>query len=150
MATLLDTIHTSINESLKRRDTVRVETLRFLFATIQNSAIAKYGAQAKTSITDADCLDAIKKQVKTHKESITAYKAGNREDLVARETAELVILEEYLPQQMSDEELKTLLTPVTSSQEPNFGLLMKQAMQLVGDRADGQRVSSMLKALRTP
>ncbi len=144
---LLDQFQQDVNVSLKKGDKVRVETLRFLLSAVRNLAIAKYGRAGEASLTDADVLDVVKKQVKTHRESIEAFQKGNRPDLVEKEQKELAILETFLPKELSDEELKALLAPVVASGETNFGLLMKQAMAKVEGKADGGRVAAMLKQL---
>lgn len=84
--TLVD-IQRDIIDSVKKRDMVRAGTLRFLLSAIRNAAIAKYGAEAETKLTDTDVLDVIKKQVKEHKDSIDAYTAANRQDLVDTESS---------------------------------------------------------------
>ncbi|MBI2405072.1 GatB/YqeY domain-containing protein [Candidatus Gottesmanbacteria bacterium] len=144
---LLDGLRQDLTASMKKGDSVRVDTLRFLLAAIRNSAIAKYDAAGESKMTDADVLDVIKKQAKTHRESIDAFTKGNRPDLVEKEQKELAILEVFLPKQISDEELKALLAQVVASRETNFGLLMKQAMTAVGGKADGGRVSSILRQM---
>lgn len=147
MAQLLDSIASDISLSLKKGDVVRVETLRFLLSAVRNEAIAKYGADSETKVTDTDVLDVVKKQVKTHKESVETFEKAGRTELADKEKAQLVVLEAFLPKQMTDSELKELIAPVASSGETNFGLLMKQAMEKVGGRADGGRVAALLKEL---
>lgn len=144
---MLDTLKADLVTTMKAHDQVGVDTIRFLLSAIRNMAIAKYGAASDTALTDADVMDTIKKQVKTHKESVEAFKTAGRAELVAKESGELAVLERYVPAEMSDEELKNLLAPVAASGEPNFGLLMRNAMQVVSGKADGARVSSMLKSL---
>ncbi|MEK7592842.1 MAG: GatB/YqeY domain-containing protein [Patescibacteria group bacterium] len=144
---LLEQIRAQLLESMKKRDSARVETLRFLLAGIQLAAIAKYGNLSDTAVLDADVLDVIKKQVKSHKESVIAFAAAGRSELVDKETKELEILESYLPKQMSDEELKIVLSPIAASEEKNFGLLMKSAMDKVAGKADGSRVAAILKSI---
>ncbi len=144
---LLDQLRQDVNASLKKGDSLRVQTLRFLLAAVGNVAIAKYGAAGEASITDVDVLDVIKKQVKTHHESIVAFTKGNRPELAQKEEKELTILEAFLPKEISDEELKKLLEPVAATGEKNFGLLMKQAMATVGGKADGGRVAATLKQM---
>lgn len=146
---LLDTIKIDVQQSLKNRDTIRVDTLRFLIAAVRNAAIAKYGAQGESAVTDTDVLEAIKKQVKTRKESIEAFEKAGRTDLSEKEKKELDILAAFLPKELSDEELKALLKPIAESGEKNFGLLMKQAMAVVQGKAEGGRVSAILKSLST-
>lgn len=98
---------------------------------------------------DADVLDAVKKQIKTHRESIEAFARGGRQELVDREKAQLAVLEEYAPKELSDEELKKILEPIAASGEKNFGLLMKNAMAAVAQagQAEGGKVSALLKSL---
>lgn len=141
---LLDDIRSTIATAMKARDSVRVETLRFLLAGIRNVAIAKYGAESETKITDADVLDVIKKQVKTHNESVEAFTKAGRLELADTEKAQLAILESYLPTQLSDEELKKLLEPVALV-GGDFGPMMGKAMAAVKGQADGSRVSAILK-----
>jgi uncharacterized protein YqeY len=143
----LDDLQKDLNVSLKAGKSVRVLTLRSLISAIRNATIAKYGAAAETSVTPADILDVVKKQVKTHKESIDAFTNAKRPELVAKEQAELDVLEEFAPKEISDEELKKILASVASSGEQNFGLLMKSAMAAVKGQADGGRVASILKQL---
>ena len=144
---LVDQLKADLTQSLKKGDSVRVGTLRYLLFAIGNLAISKYGNSSETSLIDEDVLDVIKKQVKTHRESIDAFEKAGRDELVAKEQAELVILGEFLPKQISDEELKKLLEPVISSGETNLGLLMKQAMILVAGKADGGRVATIVKQM---
>jgi len=152
---LLQQLQTDMISSLKKGDRVRVDTLRFLISAVKNYAIAKYGSTGETSLRDEDVLDVIKKQVKTHKESILAFEGAGRMELAEKEKEELNILSTFLPQELSDEELRVLLTPVVSEirtntpsgVEPNFGLLMKAAMAKVHGQADGKRVSGMLKQM---
>ena len=147
---LLDSIKIQIQQSLKNREVVRVDTLRFLLSAARNLGIAKYGAQGEAGLTDQDILEVIKKQVKTRKESIEAFEKAKRNDLVDKEKKELEILSTFLPQELGDEELKKILEPIAKTGEKNFGLLMKQAMAAVQGQADGGRVSAMLKVLCTP
>lgn len=143
---LLDNLKITLTTAMKSRDAVMVETLRFLLAAIRNLAIAKYGAEGEAKITDPDVLEVIKKQVKTHNESIVAFTNAERSELAAHEKAQLQILEKYLPSQMSDEDLKTLLAPV-AAEGGDVGQMMGKAMKAVAGKADGGRVSAVLKSL---
>jgi len=144
---LLDNLKADVLTSMKKGDHVRVDTLRFLLAAIRNHAIDKYGAAGESAMKDTDVMDVIKKQVKTHKESVEAFTNAGRSELVSKEQGELAILEAFLPKEISDEDLRKLLAPVAASGEPNFGLLMKQAMVVVAGKADGGRVSAILREL---
>ena len=140
-------LQSDLNTSLKAGNAVRVEALRFLIAGIRNSVTAKYGAEWETKLTDADVIDVVKKQVKTHRESIEAFERAGRQELVGRERAQLSVLEEFAPKELSDDDLKKLLAPIVASGESNFGLLMKTAMAAVAGQADGGRVSNILREI---
>lgn len=144
---LLVRLQQDLTSSLKGGNRDRVETLRFLLSAIRYEAIAKYGAKGEAALTDEDVQGVIKKQVKTHKESVEAFTGAGRIELADKEKAQLAILEAFLPLQLTDEDIKKLLEPVVTSGEKNFGLLMKQAMAAVKGQADGGRVSGILKQL---
>lgn len=146
---LLDQIKLDIQTSLKEGKSLRLSTLRMTLSAIRNYAINKYGAKGEEGLTDQDILDVIKKQAKERKESIEAYKSAGRDELLEQETHELEILSEFLPKELSDDELKTLLSPIVKTDEKNFGLIMKQAVAAVQGRADGSRISAIVKQLLT-
>lgn len=143
---LLNDLQFQLVAAMKSHDAVTVDTVRFLLAAIRNVAIAKYGAEGETKITDADVLDVVKKQVKTHQESVDVFIKASRTELADKEKAQLHVLEQYLPKQMSDEDLKVLLTPVAAS-GGDFGPMMGRAMAATKGMADGGRVSALLKQL---
>lgn len=143
----LVTLRSDLTSALKTGDSVRLSTLRMLVAAITYVAIAKYGSAGEEKLTEGDILDVIKKQAKTHKESIEAFKSAGRTELADKETAELLVLQSYMPEEIRDDDLKKLLLPVVQSGETNFGLLMKQAMSMVAGKADGGKVATVLKDL---
>lgn len=103
------TLRQSIEQDLviaqKNKDVVRLETLRFLLSAIKYKEVDK-----KAELAEGEVIEVLKKQVKTHKESIEAFKKGNRSDLVAREGSQLKILEAYLPTQLSEDDLRSLIS----------------------------------------
>lgn len=143
----LQSLQEDLNASLKSGNVVRVATLRMFISAVRNTAIGKYGAAWETSITEADVVDVAKRQVKTHKESVDAFSKAGRSELAEKEAAELLVLEEFTPKELSDDELTLLLSPIAKTEEKNFGLLMKSAMAVVKGQADGGRVSAILKQL---
>ncbi len=144
---LMDRLQTDLITSLKAGNSPRVETIRFLIAGVRTLVSAKYGADWEKKMTDADVVDTVKKQIKTHRESIEAFARAGRQELADREKAQLAILEEFAPKELSDEELKKILEPIAKSGEKNFGLLMKNAMAATAGRADGGKVAALLKSL---
>lgn len=152
---LIDRLQEDLNASLKAGKAVRVGALRFLIAAVRNHAIDKYKAAGEKSLTDEDIVEIVKKQIKTHKESIEAFEKAGRGELADKEKQELEILTEFAPKEISDEELRKLLDPVIASAKNNlpagrqdFGLLMKQAMAAVSGKADGGRVAALLKEMQ--
>ena len=141
---ILEPLKVDLNEALKARDEIRVSVLRFLLSAIHNQEIKK-----QQELSDEEVTAVIQKQTKERRESIEAFQKGGREDLMKKEEAELDILSKYLPQQLSEEEVKNLVTEVireTGAGSPaDFGLVMGAVMGKVKGRADGQLVASLVK-----
>lgn len=144
---LMQKLQEDLTISLKAGQSDRVSTIRFLISAARNAGINKYGAEWEEKLTDADVMDVVKKQVKTHKESIDAFQKAGRAELAAKEQAELAVLQEYAPKELTDKELRALLAPIAKLDEPNFGKRMGHAMAEVKGQADGGRVSAILKEL---
>src|SRR3972149_7415145 len=89
-----------LKQAMRRGDTVRRDTLRMLIASVNNAEIAK-----QSDLTVADILGVVAKEVKRRQESIEAFKKGNRADLVAKEEAEMAVLQGYLPKQMTRDDI---------------------------------------------
>ena len=144
MANLLDSIKGDLVAALKLSDATAVSTLRFLLAAIQNARIEKGG-----ELTEGEILSQIQKDAKRHKESIEAFKAGGREDLVSKENAELEILNKYLPAQMSEEQVAKIVEEVIAqtgaSSAGDIGKVMGGVMAKIGTQADGGTVSQIVK-----
>ncbi len=149
---LKETIATDLITALKAHDALRVSTLRLLTSAIRNEEIAqRKGGDVK--LEDDAVLAVIRREVKQRNDAIEEYKKGGRQDLVDKETAEKIILESYLPAQLSDDALQALVAKgvaTSGAMGPNdFGKAMKTVMALVQGRADGGRVSTILKAALT-
>jgi len=125
---------------------IRVSTIRFLNAEIKNAEILK-----KEELNDDEIQDIIQRQIKRRKDSIEQYKKGGREDLAEKEAKEEKILASYLPEQLSDEEIRELAkkaieeTGATSPKE--MGKVMSKLMPEVRGKADGKRVSQIASEL---
>lgn len=129
--------------ALKSHDEIRLSTLRMLLAAIKNEEIAK-----QKELSDEEVMEVIQKQVKTHKEAILAFQSGKREDLVAKESRELEILNSYLPQQLSTDELRAEVKKAIEEFKAlpaDFGKVMKEVMVRVKGKADGRMVSQIVK-----
>ena len=147
---LLQKIQEQLIVAMKAHKIIEVGTIRMLISAIKNLAIDKYGVDAETKVLDADVLEVVKKQVKTHKESIEAFTKAGRTELSDKEKEELDVLAKYLPKELSDDELRKIVSKVVSeSSELEFGPLMGKVMTAVKGQADGNRVSFILKELRS-
>ncbi len=131
---------------MKAKDGDRVSVLRLVLAAVKNREI-----ELKSELDDDQILAEITSAAKRRKESIEAFKEGGREDLVLKEGKELAILEEYLPAQLSPEELKSLIQEAiesTGASSPgDMGKVMKEIMPRVQGKADGKVVNQKVKEI---
>ncbi len=143
---LKDSIREALRGALKRQQRVEVATLRLLLSEIKNAEIAQ-----QKPADDNKVLDAITKEVKRRRESIEAFKKGNRSDLVAQEEAELAILMSYLPEQMSRAEImaaaRQVVDAVGAKGPSDKGKVMSQLMPQLKGKADGKEVSEIVLEL---
>jgi len=141
-------IREDLKEALKLRDKGRASVLRMLLSEVKNTEIAQ-----RKPLDDDKILDVINKEVKQHRESIEAFRRGNRDDLVAQEKAELSTLLRYLPKQMSREEIKTAAQRVIEAAEAKGikakGSIMAQLMPQLRGKTDGKEVSELVSELLT-
>ena len=134
-------VQSQIVINLKSRDQKRLDTFRFLFSQIKNKEI-----DAKRELTDEETVKLLQGEAKKRRESITAYQQGGRQDLVENESYQLSVIEEYLPKQLTDEEIKAIIDEVKSANPSgDFGTIMKTVMIKVAGRAEGGRVAGMLE-----
>jgi uncharacterized protein YqeY len=135
-----------LKQAMKSGDTVRRDTIRLLIASVNNAEIAK-----QADLEESDIFGVLSKEVKRHQESIEAFKMGNRQDLVDKETAELTVLEGYLPKQMSREEVnaaaKEVIAAVGAQGPGDKGKVMKELMPRLKGRADGKEINEVVTEL---
>ena len=140
-------IELDFKEAMKQKNEIKLSTLRMLKAAIKNKEIEK----KVKSLDEQDLLDTIQKQVKQRKDSIAEFQKANRQDLVQKEMKEAAILEQYLPQRLSEQELKGIIKEAISACgatcKNDLGKLMKELMPRVKGRADGKEVSSLASSL---
>ena len=146
---LKEKILNELNKALKEKEELKVSTLRLLIAAIKNFEIAKRGTSYVAS--DEEIASIIQKEIKQRKESIEQFKAGGRQDLVDKETKETEILQIYLPKQISEQELLSMVEDVIkevgASSVKDFGKVMRVLAQKVKGRADMSIVSGIIKRL---
>ena len=131
--------------AMKAKDDIRVSVLRLLKAAIMKFEVS---GNEKKNASDEEVLQIIGREVKQRKDSIDAYKKGGRNELAAQEEAELKILQTYQPAQMSEDEIRAVISRVISqtgmSSKADFGKVMGAAMPHVKGKADGQLVSKVV------
>jgi len=141
-------IKEDLKTALKDGKKTDVSTLRMVISCIKNKRIDE---MLKGDLDDSKVIGVIQKMVSQHKESIQQFKSGGREDLVTKETEELKVLENYLPQPVSQEELiaivKEVIARTGASSMKNMGTVVKEVMEKAAGRADGKTISQMVKEL---
>ncbi len=146
--TLEEKIRKDLYQAIKQQDKVRISTLRLLLSEIKNAEIA----QGKP-IDDSKGIDILGKEARQRRESIDAFKKGNRSDLVAQEESELAIILEYLPKQMSREEIITAarqaidIVGAKGEKDKGRGRVMSQLMPQLKGKAGGKEVGEIVSEL---
>ena len=140
MADLWDRILADYIVAYKAGERLRIETLRLVKAALQKAAFDK----RKDRLEDADVLQVLTQQAKQRRETIEAVKTSGRDDIVTQTTQELALLTAYLPQQLSDEALSTLIDEALQTAGQNQGQIMKYVMGKAGGAVDGKRVSQLV------
>jgi uncharacterized protein YqeY len=143
---LIQKIRTDLEQALRKSDKLRCSVLRLALSGVRNAEIA----QQKT-LDDSGILIVIDKEAKMRRESIEAFEKGNRPDLVAKETAELAILLEYLPEQLTREEIVAaahkVISELGAASPKDKGKVMSQLMPQLRGKAQGQEVSEVVTEL---
>lgn len=145
-------LHTQIKEelktALKAKDEVRLRTVRSMLTAFTNELVAT-GKKPQDTLDDAGVLSVIKRLAKQRKESIVQFEAGNRADLAATEKEELVVLESYLPQMMSREEIKPIaekkLAELGITDKSKMGMAIGALMKELQGKADGADVKAVVE-----
>lgn len=143
---IAETLNQKISQALKAGDSVRVSTLRLLSNALHNEKIAK-----GQDLTEEDETKVLQRQVKQRKESIEAYQKGGRQELADKEQKELEILQEFLPKEMTDQELAEIIQQTVSKMDnqgmQDFGRVMGKIMPKIQGRASGERVASSVRQI---
>jgi len=145
-ANLKQKLTDDLKQAMRSGDKVRRSAIRLLMAAIGNAEIAR-----RAALDDTDILGIIAKEVRQRRESIEAFKQGNRQDLVAREEVELAILQEYLPQQMTREEIiaaaRRVIEEVGAQGLGDKGKVMPKLIAQLKGKADGREINAVVTEL---
>ena len=134
-----------IIEAMKEKNTIKLNTLRGVKAAMKQQNI-----DHKKEINDELLIDVVSKEIKTRNESIKEFEKGNRTDLIDKTNEEISFLNNYLPEQLSDDELNSIIDKVFAEVNPtgmsDMGKVMGKVTPLVKGKADMGKVSSIIKS----
>lgn len=143
---LRDDIHVAQINAIKERNADKTSVLRILWSAIRNEEIDK-----RRDLSDDEVIAVVSRQVKQLEDANTDFEKGGRTDLVDKNKQEIEILRSYLPAQLSDDELRTIIKTIMAAQGPidpaQSGKLIGVVMKEVKGKADGNRVRTMMTAL---
>jgi uncharacterized protein len=141
---LSERVDSDLKTAMREKNATKLGVLRMLKAAMMNAAIEKSGAQAQLS--DADATQVIRKQLKQRQDSIESFEKGGRTELAAKEKEELSILQSYLPQAMSGDDVSKVvretISEVGATSKAQMGAVMKALQAKVAGRADGKTLSA--------
>lgn len=144
---LKEKIAEDLKTAMKSGNKLRLETLRTLLAVLKEKEIELRGAGK--ALTAEEELATLASAAKKRRESIEQFQAGGRPDLVEQETAELAIIQEYMPKQLSEDELRQIiqqaLKDTGASSPKDFGKVMPHVMRQVKGRAEGKVVQQLVR-----
>ncbi len=139
-----------LKAAMRARDEARLRTIRALRAALMEREIAERKGGEATLKPEQE-LEVLQKEAKRRREAIEQFRAAGREDLVRKEEEELKIIEEYLPRQLSDDEIRAVLEEIIEAvgarSVRDMGRVMKEAMARMRGQADGRRVSELAREL---
>lgn len=141
---LQDQLLAEMNKAAKARDRIKLSTIRLIRSAIKNKEIEK-----RKPLEDEEIFKVISSMIRQRGESIQQFRKGGREDLVKKEEAELMILQSFLPEQLSEEQIKKLIDEVLKETEAttfkDMGKVMRTLMPKIAGRADGAKVNQMVR-----
>ncbi len=147
---LHEDIRASLKDAMKAKEEVRLRTIRSMLTAFTNEAVAT-GGTPQTVLTDDQVLAVIKRLAKQRKESIVQYQAANRPELAVPEKEELVVLESYLPQMMSQDEIRPIVEAKKAElgidDKSKMGMLMGAVIKELAGKADGADVKAVVELL---
>ena len=141
---MYEKIKSDIVSAMKEKDTLKLQTLRGIKGDVDLEHINK-----KVDITDSLVIDMLSRGIKTRRESIIEFKKGGRDDLIEKTNKEIDLLQSYLPEQLSLEELNKIIADVFAKVNPisskDMGIIMKEVNPLVKGKCDMKEVSVIIK-----
>jgi uncharacterized protein YqeY len=147
MTTLKEQLHEDLTAAIRARDELRSSTIRLTLSAVTSEEVA---GKTKRELSDDEVLKVVIREAKKRREAAEAFDSAGRVESAARERAEGEVLAEYLPKQLSDEELAAIVAEAVAESgafgPQGMGAVMKLVKPKVGDRAEGGRVAAAVKA----
>lgn len=144
--TLQEKLRADLEAALREQDQVRKSAIRMAIAALKNARVAK-----NADLTEDEMMAALEKEVKQRRNAMAEFERAGRQDLVASESAELAVLEAYLPEPLSEDEIAELARQLIEETGANslgqMGQVMGKLMPRVRGRADGRQVSQIVREL---
>jgi uncharacterized protein len=144
-ANLKQKLNDDLRQSMRERNEIKTSTLRLLLSAIKYAEIKP---DRQVTLTDPEILGVIAKEIKQREDSIEAYTAGNRQDLVDREAAEKAILKTYMPQQLTADEITTeakqMIAEVGAKGPSDKGKVMGKLVAKLKGKADGKMINDIV------
>jgi len=145
---LKEKLQTDLTDAIRARDEVKSGTIRMLLAAITNEEVA--GKAAKV-LVDAEVITVLSREAKKRREAVEAYTQAKRDDLANKEKAEAAVIALYLPEQLSEAEIKSMIidaiAETKASGPAGMGLVMRVLQPKLVGRSDGKFVSNLIKSI---
>jgi uncharacterized protein len=142
---LLSQLNDDMKQAMKNKDKVRLSVIRMVKASLQNESI-KLG---KNELSQDEDLSILSRELKQRKDSLQEFKSAGRDDLVEKLETEIKIIQEYMPEQLSDEELSAIVQETIqetgASSKKDMGKVMSAVMPKVKGKADGAKINKLVQ-----
>lgn len=142
---LLQKLSDDVKTAMKGGQKERLEVLRFVLAGVQNAQKEKNAKQPEAVLTDDEAIVILQKEAKRRKEAIELFRQGKRDDLVVKEEAELAVIYEYIPKELSSAEIEKIIDDLKAKGFGDFNSLMRETMKIAKGRTDGKTVGDIIK-----
>ncbi len=143
---MIDTINSDLKAAMKAKDQAKLRALRAVRSAI---LLAQTEKGSSKEVSDADIMKILQKQIKQRQDSISVYKEQNRPELAASEEEEVAVMQQYLPQPLTDaeieEKVKAIITQTGASGMQDMGKVMGMANKAMAGRAEGAKIAAIVK-----
>lgn len=141
--TVEDKLRSDLKDATRQRDQVRMDTIRMALTAFRNEEVAR----SRQALSEQDRYALLDKQIKQRRESADLFRQGNRPELAEKEEREAQILAAYLPARLSDDEIRAVVSRLIADNGKDFRKVMPLASKETKGRADGKRVSEIVREM---